>query len=202
LGAIVERNDGDLLAGEGGREGGELALHGVDHALGVFADAHADDGADVFLIAVGEEALAELSAEGDGGDVAEAEAGAERAVAAKDDVFDVGDRADEPGAADHGFDAGLLDAHGADVAAGGLHGHHEHVEGEALLLKAGGLDVDLVFADDAAGGRDLGDAGDGAEGGDDDLVEEVAFRFEVARALERERRRPGPWRWRRGRGGR
>ena len=138
------------------------------------------------LDAIGEEALAELAAEGDGGDVAEAEAGAEGAVAAEDDVFDVGDGADEAGAADHGFDAGLFDAHGADIAAGGLHGHHEHVEGEALLLEARGLDVDLVFADDAAGGRDFGDAGDGAEGGDDDLVEEVAFRFEVARALERE----------------
>ena len=186
LGAIVERDDGDLFAGEGGGEGGERAFHGVDHALGILADAQADDGADVFLIAVGEEALAELAAEGDGGDVAEAEASAEGAVAAEDDVFDVGDGADEAGAADHGFDAGLFDAHGADVAAGGAHGHHEHVEGEALFLEAGGFDVDLVFADDAAGGGDLGDAGDGAEGGDDDLVEEVAFGFEVARALEGE----------------
>ncbi len=137
-------------------------------------------------MSVGEQALAELSAELHLGDVAEADAGGAQAVAADDDVFHVAHGANEAGAADHGLDAALLDAHGADVAAGGAHRGHELVEGDGLFLEAVGVHVDLVFAHDAAGGGDLGDAGHGAEGGHDDLVEHVAFGLDVARALQGE----------------
>ena len=186
LRTVIEGNRVELLAFQGGLEVQKPLFDGGDHRLRVFLHAHPDDGADMLLITVRQQTLPELATEPHVGDVTEAQPCALRAIPSDDDVLHVLGRADEADAADHGLDPGLLDAHRAHIAAGRLHGHHEHLQGDALFLDARGIHINLVFAHDATGGRHLRDSGHGPQRGDDDLVEDVALRLDIPGTLQGE----------------
>ncbi len=187
LRAVVERHHAQVLALQRRREGGEAGLDRVDDGLRILAHAQSDDGPDLFTVGVGEQSLAELSAEPDRRDVAEAQARALPGIAAQHDVLHVGDRADEAHATDHGFEAAPFDAHRARVAAGLAQRHHQQVQRQALRREPRRIDVDLVLARDPARRRDLRDARHRPHRRGDELIEQVAFALEVGWALERER---------------
>src|ERR1019366_4502742 len=80
-----------------------------------------------------------------------------------DDVLDVFERLDVPASSHHVLAASHLHQPRTHIVVPLLNGAYHHVDRDLVTQQLVGIDVDLVFADEAAGGRNLRDARNGLQ---------------------------------------
>ena len=161
LAAVVGRHD--LHAGrQRRRDFLQLLLDAVDDGEGIFAVAHHDDAADHFALAIElGHAAAQIRTEVHGADVLHID---RRAVHDREgNIFDVGEGFDVAAAAHVILGGADLEDFAADVVVRQADlcddiGERDAVGGEFVWVE-----IDLVFLDEAADGRDFGHALDGLQ---------------------------------------
>src|SRR6185369_15770822 len=121
----------------------DLFLHAGDDGGSALAIAHGDDAAHHLAAILFQGAAAKRRAERDLAEIAQA---ADQADAAHDDFHSI-----------------LLDHLAADVVVAARDSFHHGVQGDAVGAELAWIEIDLIFAHEAADRSDLGDSGHGVE---------------------------------------
>src|ERR1019366_3204268 len=131
-------------------------LYALDCLLSVLTKTHDNHAAHGFAVSIElNYAAPDLGTVDHGGDVTHQHRSAGLRVVRDDDVLDVFQRLDIPAPSHHVLAAGHFHQSGAHIVVSLLNGAYHRVDRDLVTQQLVGIDVDLVFADEAAGGSDL-----------------------------------------------